>query len=51
MFIPHATWKTFIERRTDIESVNAINTILLLLPIQDLIVELVKIYGKNNVKE
>ena len=49
MFIPHATWKTFIERRADIKQLMQ-STVPSSLPIQDLNVELVKIYDTNNIK-
>ncbi|KYN43811.1 hypothetical protein ALC56_01680 [Trachymyrmex septentrionalis] len=48
MFIPH-TWKTFIERRADIERLMQ-STVPSLSSIQDLNMELVKVYDTNNVK-
>jgi len=46
MFIPQATWKTFIERRANRMQL----TVPSLSRIQDLNVELVKIYNTNNLK-
>ena len=46
MFMPQAMWKTFIEKRADIER----SIVPSLSPIQDLNVELVKIYDTKNVK-
>ena len=43
MFIPHATWMTFIERRANIERLMQ-STVPSSSSIQDLNVELVKIY-------
>ena len=47
MFIPHATWKTVIERHADIERLmqSTVSS-----PIQDLNVKLIKLYDSNNVK-
>jgi len=48
MFYLYATWKTFIKRRVDIERL--MQSTFSSSPIQDLNVELVKIYDTNNVK-
>jgi len=45
--IPHATWKTFIKRRADIERLRQSTSSS---PIQDLNVKLVKIRDMNNIK-
>jgi len=47
--LPHATWKAFIERRANIERLMQ-STVPSSSSIQDLNVELVKMYDTNNVK-
>ena len=47
MFTFHAMWKTFMERRADIERSTVPSSSS---SIQDLNVELVKIYDTNNMK-
>jgi len=48
MFTSWKTWKTFIERRAEIKRL--MQSTVSSSPIQDLNVELVKIYNTNNVK-
>jgi len=49
IILPHTTWKAFIERRANVERLVQ-STVSSSLTIQDLIVELVKIGNKYNVK-
>ncbi|KYQ57153.1 hypothetical protein ALC60_03888 [Trachymyrmex zeteki] len=49
IILPHTTWKTFIERRANVERLVQ-STVSSSLKIQDLIVELVKIGNEYNVK-
>jgi len=49
IILPHATWKTFIARHTDIEQLLQ-SPAPSSLTIQDLIIDLVKLYNADVVK-
>jgi len=49
IILPHATWKTFIARRTDIEKLIE-STAPASLSIRDLVIDLIKIRDANIVK-